>query len=97
MKVNIKRSSQKIDLFGPLPSSKYGFQYIFVILAAFTKLVKLYGMRRATTTACLNKVLNHYIPAYGKPVKIVFDNGSQFTSRKRSEALQTREIKQFMP
>jgi hypothetical protein len=46
----------------------------------FSKYVKLYPLRSATTKACLNKLLNHYLVNVIKPKTILSDNGSQFRS-----------------
>lgn len=69
-----------VDLFGPLVKSKYGFQYIFVVIDAFSKFVKLYPLRRATSRACTNKMIKEYIPEFGVPVEVLSDHGTQFTA-----------------
>jgi len=38
-----------VDLYGPLPSGWNGVSYIFVILDNFSRFVKLYPLKRATT------------------------------------------------
>ena len=38
-----------VDFYGPLPRGRGGVEYIFVVLDAFSKLVRLYPLRRATT------------------------------------------------
>lgn len=75
-----------IDYYGPLPVSSGNVRYIFVIVDNFTKFVKLYAVRRATTVASLRR-LNQYIMELGKPEAILSDNGTQFTSRKWTEEL----------
>ena len=39
------------DYYGPLPVSTGGVKYIFVMVDNFTKFVKLYTLRRATTVS----------------------------------------------
>jgi transposase InsO family protein len=68
------------DLFGPLPVGRGGVRYILVILDIFSKFVKLYALRAATTKACLNKIANHYITHVIQPKRLLSDNGSQFAS-----------------
>lgn len=68
------------DYYGPLPKSKGGFQYVFVLIDGFTKYVKLYPLRRATTKMSLKKFLVDYCGELGKPKKILSDNGTQFVS-----------------
>jgi hypothetical protein len=68
------------DLFGPLPVGRGGVRYILVILDIFSKSVKLYALRAATTKACLNKIANHYLTHVTQPKRLLSDNGSQFAS-----------------
>ena len=75
-----KGSLVSIDYYGPLVSSTSGVKYILVIIDNFTKYVRLYPMKRATTTVTLNK-LKEYIREIGKPKEILTDTGSQFTSK----------------
>lgn len=44
-----------VDFYGPLPRSVAGVEYIFVVLDAFSKLVKLYPIKRANTRTVLKK------------------------------------------
>ena len=69
-----------IDFFGPLPPSRGGVQYIFVVQDLFSKLVTLYPVKRATTRICIMKIRDNYCNEVGKPKKILSDHGSQFTS-----------------
>lgn len=46
------------DIYGPLPAGRYGYKYIFVIQDAFSKLIRLYPLRRAigkATLTCVRK------------------------------------------
>ncbi|KAF2888961.1 hypothetical protein ILUMI_17213 [Ignelater luminosus] len=70
-----------LDLMGPLPVSRGGATQLLVTVDAFSKFVKLYPLRRATTKAILNKLQNDYFPNYGTPQKILSDNGTQFRSQ----------------
>ena len=38
-----------VDLYGPLPRSRGGVEYIFVVLDSFSKLVRMYTLKKATT------------------------------------------------
>jgi hypothetical protein len=69
-----------IDLYGPLPTGRGGVSYILVCLDVFTKHVKLYPLRTATTKSCLNKLINHYFHHVVHPKNIINDHGSQFYS-----------------
>ena len=53
-------------------------KYILVCYDVFSKHVKLYPPKAATTRACLNKLINHYFLHITKPEVILSDNGKQF-------------------
>ena len=69
-----------IDLFVSLPTSRRGVKYILVCYDVFSKHVKLYPLKAATTRACLNKLTNHYFLHVVKPEVVLSDNGTQFRS-----------------
>lgn len=69
-----------IDIFGPLPTSTGGVKYVLVVLNVFTKFVKLYALRKATTNAIINRLSKEYFPNILKPKRILADNGTQFSS-----------------
>jgi hypothetical protein len=69
-----------VDLYGGLPTSRGNVRFMFVCYDMFTKHVKLYALKSATTQACLNKLLNHYFSNVIKPEIVLSDNGSQFRS-----------------
>ena len=71
-----------MDYYGPLLTSTSGVKYILVVVDNFTKYVKLYTMKKATTAITLNK-LKLYIQEVGKPKSILTDNGTclLYTSR----------------
>ena len=68
-----------VDYYGPLPKAKGGVKHILVTVDFFSKFVKLYPVQRATTKATLRALIKFYIPQYGKPRKILSDQGKQFT------------------
>ena len=49
-----------VDLFGSLPTSRGGVKYIMVCYDVFSRYVKLYPLKAATTKTCLNKLINHH-------------------------------------
>lgn len=81
-----------VDFYGPLPRSAAGVQYIFVILDVFSKLVKLYPMKRANTNVALQRIFKDYVVTLGKPRRILSDHGSQFTSERWRNALECEGI-----
>ena len=58
----------------------------------FTKYVKLYKLRQATTTATINKI-KLYCEEMGRPSAVLTDNGTQFTSQRWLTALTEMGIK----
>ena len=82
-----------VDFYGPLPRAQGGVQYLFVILDAFSKLLKVYPMKNATTYMSSKRIFENYIPECGKPKRLLSDNGTQFTSPKWKDALEKEGIK----
>ncbi|CAH1723231.1 unnamed protein product [Aphis gossypii] len=76
-----------VDLMGPLPTGRGGVHYILAILDTFSKYIKLYALKRATTKAILNKIESEYISEIGKPESILTDNGTQFANKKWRERM----------
>ena len=81
-----------IDFYGPLLASKGGLKYILSTIDAFSKYVVLYPLRRANTKAVISKLSKDHFPKHGKPVKIITDYGTQFTSPIWSEFLKEKDI-----
>uniref|UniRef100_A0A0A9X7J9 Integrase catalytic domain-containing protein n=1 Tax=Lygus hesperus TaxID=30085 RepID=A0A0A9X7J9_LYGHE len=68
-----------MDLMGKLPTSSRQFRYILVIIDNFTKLVRLYPLRK-NNTVNITRAVTEYIEQEGKPNIIICDQGTQFTS-----------------
>lgn len=81
------------DLMGPLPRGQGGCQYILAILDIFSKYIKLYPLKRATTDTIVRRIVNDYIPTMGLFQKILTDNGTQFTSKKWIRKMEELKIK----
>ena len=69
-----------LDLFGALPVARGGVIFILVCYDVFSKHIKLYALKAATTRSCLNKLVNHYFTQVIKPKCILSANGTQFQS-----------------
>ena len=82
-----------VDFYGPLPRGRGGVCYLFVVLDAFSKIVRMYPMKKATTYMSLKKLTENYIPDCGKPQRVLSDNGTQFTSPKWRNRLELEGIK----
>ncbi|KAJ8880701.1 hypothetical protein PR048_017171 [Dryococelus australis] len=68
-----------VDIFGPLPKSKAGTKYIFVVMDVFTKYIKHYALSKATAQVLLTKMVS-FVEEAGKPKTVLSDKGTQFTS-----------------
>lgn len=68
-----------VDHLGPLEKTGNRNKFIFVVIDAFTKFVKLYPCR-STKTEEVIKHLRNYFQTYSKPRKIISDRGTSFTS-----------------
>ena len=80
IKVNRPFDLVVVDLFGPLPKGRGGVMYIFVMLDTFSKYVRLYSVKRATSQVLSEKVTKDYMIHVGKPKVILSDHGPQFIS-----------------
>ena len=69
-----------IDLFGPLPITPNGNQWIFVIEDIASRWTELFPMKTSTAENCAMILLNEIILRYGTPRRIHSDNGVQFIS-----------------
>lgn len=69
-----------IDFIGPLPRSKSGNVFLFVVVGGFSKFVHTHPMRSATAQATVKCLREHVFLLFGTPRYLVTDNGSQFTS-----------------
>ena len=81
-----------VDFYGPLPRGRGGVQYLFVVLDAFSKLVRIFPLKNATTMMSLKCIVDKYISECGKPKRILSDNGTQFTSPKWRNMLEEQGI-----
>ncbi|KAB0803020.1 hypothetical protein PPYR_05206 [Photinus pyralis] len=82
-----------LDLYGPLPTSRGGVTFILVLLDVFTKYVKFYALKKATTRSCLNRIIKSYFVDINIPKNILSDHGTQFKSPKWKESLESFNIK----
>jgi len=82
-----------VDLMGPLPRSQGGCKYILAVLDVFSKYIKLYPLRRATTDTIVKRLVQEYIPTVGLFQKILTDNGTQFTSSKWEKIMTGLKVK----
>lgn len=82
-----------IDIFGPLPTSRGGQKYILLTVDVFSKFVRLYGMKKATSKTIIHKLELDYFKKHGKPKTLLSDNGSQFISKIWEDFMQKTDVK----
>lgn len=74
-----------IDLVGPLPRSRAGFTYLFVVLCCFTKYCLLFPLRRATGKNIVKHLEDDVFLVHGVPRTVILDNGTQFTGHELND------------
>ncbi|XP_055839911.1 uncharacterized protein K02A2.6-like [Episyrphus balteatus] len=80
-----------IDHFGPLPSNNSRRKYVFVIIDAFTKFVKLYPVNTPGSREAIN-ALERYFDYFSRPRRIISDRGTSFTSQEFSSFVEKHNI-----
>ena len=70
-----------IDLLGPLLRTRRGHEHLLVITDRFSKLVRTVPMKRITAGDVAKAFVTYWIFVYGPPVKVLSDNGKQFTAK----------------
>lgn len=81
-----------IDHFGPVDSGTLIKKYIFIIIDAFTKYVRLYPVKTTKSNEAITS-LRDYCQNYSSPKIIISDRGSAFTSHEFKEFVDERGIK----
>lgn len=82
-----------VDFVGPFPRSKQGFVYLFVVVDAFSKFVRIHPVRTATAKCVIRFLERDIFLLFGVPDRIVSDNGSQFVSREYRKFLELYKVK----
>lgn len=81
-----------IDHLGPLDKQIALKKYIFLIVDAFSKFVRLYATKTTNSREAI-KCLDQYFQNYSTPKTIVSDRGSAFTSVEFEAFIKTHNIK----
>lgn len=80
-----------VDHYGPLEKTPSGKRYVFELIDAFTKFVKLYSVKSTKTIEVIHK-LEDYFNYYSRPIRVISDRGSSFISTEFSEFLKKNNI-----
>ncbi|GFX16957.1 hypothetical protein TNCV_2519341 [Trichonephila clavipes] len=87
-----------IDLFGPLPQTDTGKQWIFIVEDCATKWVELFALSQASARQCATTLIEEVFMRHGIPRRIISDNGTQFVSAVLQQICFTLNISQnFIP
>lgn len=76
-----------VDIYGPLPKTKFGNKYLLVCVDVFSKFFQMFPLRKVTTQTCVRALERGYFTMAGKPKRILSDMGKQFTSRLWSQEM----------
>lgn len=81
------------DLFGPLPRTLSGYQYVFVATELVSKYVTFTPLRKATAKTVSAAFVKHFLADVSHVEKIIADNGPQYRSKVWQAMLRRRKIK----
>lgn len=73
-----------IDHLGPLQETKSKHKHVLAVVDGFTKFIKLYPTRSTSSKEVISHLYN-YFQAYSRPVRIISDRGTAFTSTEFKE------------
>ncbi|GFS82415.1 transposon Ty3-I Gag-Pol polyprotein [Trichonephila clavipes] len=82
-----------IDLYGPLPQTDTGKQWIFIVEDCATKWVELFALSQASARQCATTLIEVFM-RHGIPRRIISDNGTQFVSAVLQQICFTLNISQ---
>ncbi|GFX55840.1 hypothetical protein TNCV_610061 [Trichonephila clavipes] len=68
-----------LDHFGSLATTSKKYEYVFAVIAAFSKFTWLYPTRSTDAAEVINRLENQR-HVFGNPARIITDKGSAFTS-----------------
>ena len=84
-----------VDHVGPLEKTVKGFKYLFVIIDASTKFIKIYHCKTTASDECI-KHLQAYFRSYSKSKRIISDRDSAFTSMNFKEFIKDSLIEHIL-
>lgn len=85
-----------IDLFGPLPTSKEGYRWIFITEDIASRWTELFPLIEATAEHCATTLLDEIFLRYGIPRRLITDNGTQFISAIMQQLTHMLKINQIL-
>jgi len=85
-------STIHVDHYSPIDKQFTSKKYIFVIIDAFTKFVKLFPTKTTNSKEVIN-CLTHYFSNYSRPKILLSDRGSCFTSKEFTDFINNMNVK----
>ena len=70
-----------IDILGELITTKWGNHDILVISDRYSKLVRTVPLKNITAAHIAQAFVHNWVFLHGPPVRLLSDNGTQFTAR----------------
>lgn len=80
-----------VDHLGPLETTKQKHKHVFLIVDGFTKFIKLYAVRSTSSKEAI-VCLTNYFNTFSRPLRIISDRGTCFTSNEFAEFVADNNI-----
>lgn len=94
-KGNLPFETLHIDHYGPMEKTRYQHKYILLVVDGFTKYVKIYPCTSTQTKPVIKHLLS-YFNNYSRPLKIISDRGTSFTSNEFKDFVTTNNIQHVL-
>lgn len=90
-KGEIPLETYHVDHVGPMDLTTKLYKYLFVVIDAFTKFIRLYPTKTTCVKEVIEKLKLQQI-TFGNPVRIITDRGAAFTSNDFAEYCKAEKI-----
>ena len=81
-----------LDFLGPLPKTKYGNEFVLMMVDQFTKWVECIPLPTQTAEETARAAVNHFFSRFGFPFQIFSDQGRHFESKLFTELCKALHI-----
>jgi hypothetical protein len=71
--------SLAMDIHGPLPRTKDGNRFLFLMADPYTKVTRTVPLRTVTALSVARAFVDQWVYVYGPSISLLTDNGPQFT------------------
>lgn len=94
-KGNLPFQTIHIDHYGPLEKTRFQHKYILLVIDSFTKYVKIYPCTTTQTKPVIKHLLS-YFNHYSRPLRIISDRGTSFTSNEFKDFVTENSIQHVL-